>query len=109
MLYLSHQFIPQPQTRSLMTTEETLDELNTQVSAAITEAQLAEERVSVLEEKIANLTEPNSVEGGIARRGAVSAALKSGNEERARELANRFLAEGGLDQNTRDTFLDVIF
>jgi len=46
---------------------------------------------------IANLTAPSSVEGRVARRGAVRAAVEGRDEERAKELVKRFLAEEGID------------
>lgn len=75
-----------------------LDELNTQVTAAIVRLEDAEREVSRLEEEIAKLTSPASIEGRIARCGAVRAAIAGRDERHARELAQRFLAEDGTDK-----------
>lgn len=74
-----------------------LDELNGQVTFAILELEEAERKVSRIEEEIAKLTHPSSVEGRVARRGSVRAAMAGKDEERAKELVNRFLAEDGID------------
>jgi len=74
-----------------------LDDLNQQVTAVICELEYAQRKLSHLEEMIANLTAPSSVEGRVARRGAVRAAVEGRDEERAKELVKRFLAEEGID------------
>ena len=81
-----------------------LDELNRQVTSAITraaglprgslEASAALHDVSRLEEAIARVTRPDDVEGEAARIGAVSAALDAGEALRAMLLAECFLQEG---------------
>jgi hypothetical protein len=76
--------------------------LNEQVTAAIlraeqhppgTEAATAFREVSRLEEAIARITTPGSLEGGVARRGAVTAALSAGDWLRAMKLANDYLEQ----------------
>lgn len=53
--------------------------------------------VSLLEEKIAELLPASDPEGALARRGAVRAALAARERDRARQLAERFLAETDVD------------
>lgn len=87
--------LSQKPTGKVVETEDNLDNLNTQVTAAILEFQDVARRLSRIEGKIANLTAPSSVEGDIARRGAVKSALDGKEEGRARELAKHFLSETG--------------
>lgn len=79
-----------------------LDELNQAVTAAIfhaerlppgDEAALAFREVSRLEEEIARITTPDKLQGAVARRGAVTAALSAGDWLRAMKLANDYLAQ----------------
>lgn len=91
---------PNPETE---TTPLTLDELNGLVTAAILhaerirpgtpEARSAFRHVSVLEHSIAKITPPQSLEGEIARCGAVTAALSAGRSLRVFELVKRYQAE----------------
>ena len=74
-----------------------LDDLNRQVTTAVYELENAQRKLSHLEEMIANLTAPSSVEGQVARRSAVRSAVDGRDEERAKELVKRFLAEEGID------------
>lgn len=85
-----------------------LDELNGQVTEAIMiaeqledigdpEAQTAYGQASILEEQIAAITANSSYEGQVARRGAVRAAVKSGNFERAGRLVAAYTAEPDVD------------
>jgi hypothetical protein len=85
--------------------EDKLDVLNDKVGEAIRsaeriadqtggEAKAAHLKVSVLEEQIAELTAPETMEGAIARRGAVRAALKAGDEERAVGLVAKYTTAG---------------
>jgi hypothetical protein len=53
--------------------------------------------VSLLEEKVAELLPASDPEGALARRGAVRAALAARELGRARQLAERFLAEAQGD------------
>lgn len=89
--------------------ETQVDELKTQVTEAIIkaerlddsgdpEAQSAYAEVSVIEEQLAGLLPNSSFEGQIARRGAVRAAIKAGDIERAESLVDTFLGEVGIDQ-----------
>ncbi|TSC74503.1 MAG: hypothetical protein G01um101444_273 [Parcubacteria group bacterium Gr01-1014_44] len=85
-----------------------LNELNGQVSVAILEAEQAQRKVSYLEEEISKLTPPFSAEGRIARRGAVRAAMAGRDEERAKELVSRFLAEEGRDEKLSEELVVLI-
>ncbi len=91
-----------------------MDELNMSVTEGIFRAESLERdnpgeapdawaSVSDIEAEIAVLQPPENFEGEHARRGAVRAAIKSGNMERARSLAQGFLAEEGItvDQKTQ--------
>jgi hypothetical protein len=79
------------------------DLLNTLVTSAIWRAEqldeqgvssvLAWKEVSSLEEELAKAIPAAQPEGRIARRGAVRAALKARDFERARNLTERYLAE----------------
>ena len=73
-----------------------IDDLSQQVTLAIFELEAAERKVSLLEEKIAAITLPTCVEGIVARRSAVRAALAGRTEERAKNLVERFSAEDGI-------------
>jgi len=75
-----------------------LDYLNKQVTSAIFNLEKTERRLSRIEERIARLTLPFSVEGRIARRGAVRAAVAGRDDERAKELVARFIGENGTDE-----------
>jgi len=79
-----------------------LRELNKRVTSAIyraehlppgPEAQVAFREVSGIEEEIARRTAPDILQGSIARRGAVTAALSGGDWLRALRLAEAYLAE----------------
>jgi hypothetical protein len=72
-----------------------VDKLDRLISIALANEEKAQRRVSHLEEKMAKHTRPASIEGGIARRGAVRAAMACGDVDRAKELVKRFLAEDG--------------
>lgn len=102
--------IPLPSTRAikhqyyLLVGQEQVAELNLKVSEAIyaaehvadqnsQEARAAYASVSLLEEKIAGLTPATSTEGLLARRGAIRAAVNSGNTERADFLVALFTLE----------------
>jgi hypothetical protein len=89
------------------------DTLNTLVSDAIWRAEHLEAygvspairtwaEVSVLEEELAKAHRATSSEGRIARRGAVQAALKSGDYARAQELADRFVAEKSAPKSLKE-------
>jgi len=72
---------------------QSLDELNLLVTSAIFKMQESAREVSLLEERIAKLTNAKSPEGIIARRGAVRTALTSGDTERARTLIRLFMTK----------------
>jgi len=65
--------------------------------------------VSLLEEKIAELLPASNPEGALARRGAVRAALAAREIERARQLAERYLAEADaqLQSSLRSLFQEA--
>jgi hypothetical protein len=79
------------------------DILNTLVTDAIWRAEELEalgipassawKEVSAIEEKLAKAFPVSDGQGRIARRGAVSAALKSGDSDRAQALADAYIAE----------------
>lgn len=79
------------------------DSLNTLVTSAIWRAEQLDEQgvssvlawaeVSSLEEELAKVIPASQPEGRIARRGAIRAALKAQDFERARNLTERYLAE----------------
>lgn len=75
--------------------------------AGDTAARLAYREVSTIEEAIASELPSNTTQGDVARCGAVSAALKSGDDTRARELARRYLDED-LRPKTREYLLELI-
>ena len=68
---------------------------------------LAYREVSIIEEAIAAERPSSTIQGDVARCGAVSAALKSGDDARARELARRYLDEN-LPPKTREYLLELI-
>ncbi|MBM3459636.1 MAG: hypothetical protein FJX77_14030 [Armatimonadetes bacterium] len=95
----------------------TEDELDILVSVAIRRAEvLAEEgdpgtpaawrEVRLYEELLSRITAPTTVEGGVARVGAVYAALAAGDRLDAEELAEKYRAEGLTDE--RRARLDTI-
>lgn len=64
--------------------------------------------VSLLEEKVAEVLPASDPEGALARRGAVRAALAAKDLARARQLAERFLAEVGCDTKLRAEILRLM-
>ncbi len=109
--------IPLPSTRAIkhqircLQIQEEVEQLNVKVSAGIyiaehvidqgsAEAHNAYAAVSALEEEIANLTTATSVEGAVARRGAVRAAVKATDIDRAKLLIVKFSA--GEDSSLRE-------
>lgn len=69
---------------------------------AAPEAAQAHLEVSILEERIAAELPASHPEGGVARRGAVRAAVAAGQPKRARALAQRFLAEDDAPRELRE-------
>jgi|GEM_PF-1573453 len=91
----------------------TEDELDTLVSIAIRRAEILDEtqspgandawsEVVVYEERLAALTRPDDVPGGVARVGAVTAALAAGRRSDASRLASRYLAEEAFPSERRE-------
>lgn len=90
----------------------TEDELDTLVSIAIRRAEILEElksprasdawsEVMVYEERLAEITRPEEIPGGVARVGAVTAALAAGRRNEASRLASQYLAEAQLPSERR--------
>lgn len=88
------------------------DELDTLVSIAIRRAELLDDiaaptaddawyEVMVYEERLAMITRPEDIAGGIARVGAVRAALAAGQRLEAARLVSQYLAEGSLPPERR--------
>ena len=89
-----------------------VDLLHTLVSSAIWRAEQLDDsgletarsawsEVSRWEEELAKIIPAKEVEGRIARRGAVRAALKAKDPARAQELVERYLAEDGIPKSLR--------
>src|SRR5271167_3758781 len=90
----------------------TEDELDTLVSIAIRRAELLDDarspaandawhEVMVYEERLAATTSAKDIPGGVARVGAVRAALAAGRRLDASNLASRYLAEEELPPERR--------
>jgi hypothetical protein len=90
----------------------TEDELDTLVSIAIRRAEVLDEtgspmadnawcEVMMYEERLAAITAPSEIPGGIARVGAITAALAAGQRQDALRLASQYLAEGPLPPERR--------
>lgn len=88
------------------------DELDILVSIAIQRAELLDgqalsgaraawREVLEYETRLAELTDANTVPGGIARAGAVAAALAAGERETAMKLRTTFLADPNLPAERR--------
>lgn len=95
------------------------DLLNTLVTGAIWRAEQLEEHgvgsaplawaeVSSLEEELAKAIPVTQPEGRIARRGAVRAALKARDFDRARSLTERFLAEKDVTRTLRSALRQML-
>ena len=91
----------------------TEDELDMLVSIAIRRAEVlgdmkspmsvaAWHEVMAYEEHLARITRPTEIAGGVARAGAVMAALASGRRSDAHRLASQYLAELALPSERRD-------
>ena len=89
-----------------------LDVLNALVTQAIfraerlsregsTDAESAYAEVSRYEGALAALHPADDIEGAVARTGAVTAALRAGQYDRARELAARYVADPALSDGRR--------
>jgi hypothetical protein len=97
----------------------TEDELDTLVSIAIRRAELLDAmesptandawyEVMVFEERLAEITTPGDITGGVARVGAIRAALAAGQRQEAARLASQYLAEESLPPERR-TAIDRAF
>ena len=95
------------------------DTLNALVTGAIWRAEQLEAygispasqawaEVSLLEEKLAEVHPPSESEGRIARRGAVRAALKAGDYDRAQRLADGYLAENSAPKALKEALLKIM-
>ena len=91
----------------------TEDELDMLVSIAIRRAELLAEmkspmsagawrEVMAYEESLARITQPAEIAGGVARAGAVTAALAAGQRLDAQRLASQYLAEDALPAERRN-------
>jgi hypothetical protein len=91
----------------------TEDELDMLVSIAIRRAEILDEtqspgaaeawtEVMVYEERLTALTRPEEMPGGVARVGAVTAALAAGRRSDAARLAARYLAEEGFPSERQE-------
>lgn len=86
-----------------MSKDPTYNDLNQKVTEAIFRAEHFFEgsakaietfkEVSLLEEAIAKITNPNELDGYVSRRGAVTAAISARDYDRARDLVEVFVKE----------------
>ncbi len=90
----------------------TEDELDTLVSIAIRRAEVLDQAGSLMandawrevmtyEERLAAITPPDEIPGGIARVGAVTAALAAGQRQEASRLALQYRDEESLPEERR--------
>lgn len=90
----------------------TEDELDVLVSIAIRRAELLDDvgspaagdawdEVGFYEQRLADITPPHDVAGGVSRVGAVRAALAAGKRQSARMLAQGYLAQESLPAERR--------
>jgi hypothetical protein len=97
----------------------TEDELDVAVSVAIHRAEILDDmqspkaaeawhEVMLYEERLAWITPAGGITGGIARVGAVRAALAAGRKADAERLASQFLAEAEFSSERRAA-LDQVF
>ncbi len=75
-----------------------LNDLNSQVSKEIHDFEELADKIATLQSKIANLTHPLSIEGRVARVGAVRMALNARDESRATRLVEKFCLEEDSDE-----------
>jgi hypothetical protein len=91
----------------------TEDELDTLVSIAIRRAEILEElksprasdawsEIMIYEAQLAEITRPGEIPGGVARVGAVAAALAAGRRSDAARLASRYLMEPELPSERQE-------
>jgi hypothetical protein len=81
------------------------EELDTQ---GIPSASLAWAEVSSIEEDLAKAHPVSGVQGRIARRGAVRAALKAGDYTRAYALVDGYLAEDGAPESLKAALREIL-
>jgi hypothetical protein len=95
------------------------EELDTLVSIAISRAEVLDDmqspaavdawaEVMAYEERLSAITSPAEITGGIARVGAVRAALAAGQRSEASHLAAQYLAESALPDERR-TAIERVF
>jgi hypothetical protein len=94
------------------------DTLNTLVTEAIWRAEELEARgisttaawrdVSAIEEQLAKAFPVSEGQGRIARRGAVSAALKAGDYDRAQSLADAYIAEEAAPDSLKTGLREIL-
>jgi len=103
-------------TASITLTE---DELDTLVSIAIRRAELLDDtgspaandawyEVMLYEERLAAITAPGDITGGVARVGAVRAALAAAQRKEAARLASQYLSEEAFPPERR-TAIERVF
>jgi len=74
----------------------------------IPSAQLAWAEVSSIEEDLAKAHPVSEGQGRIARRGAVRAALKTGDYTRAQGLVDRYIAEDGAPESLKTELAEIL-
>ena len=98
--------------RDMILIAHTEDELDTLVSIAIRRAEILDDErspasgeawreVAVYEQRLAAITDPADIAGGVARVGAVRATLAAGNRAEAERLASKYLEETQLPAERR--------
>ena len=75
-----------------------MDQLNGNVTRAIRKVEEAQQELAHAELAIATATPPTSVEGQIARRGAIRAARAAGLDDWVDRLLKLFLEEDGISK-----------
>jgi hypothetical protein len=78
-----------------------MDRLNANVTRAISKLKDAQIEWAHAELAIAKATLPNSVDGQIARRGALRGAVDAGLDDWVEELLKTFLAEKGIGKKLK--------
>ena len=71
-------------------------------------ASLASKEVSALEEQLAKAFRVSEAQGRIARRGAVDAALKAGDYNRAQALADAYIAEEAAPMSLKTSLREIL-
>jgi hypothetical protein len=75
-----------------------IDKLNENVTSAISKVEIAQTELANAELAVALVTSPNSIEGKIARRGAIRAGRAAGLDNFVKNLLKKFLAEDGISE-----------